>query len=58
MYIARKMSKIGRRFAFIKFLNSHDQNQLPVDLNRIWIGNFHLFATMARFDRRNKDNQQ
>lgn len=70
VYIARKLSKLGKRFAFVRFLKSKDHDHIVDDLNRVWIGNFHLFAIRARFGRtqevreglinqvRNKDSMQ
>ncbi|GKA61011.1 RNA-directed DNA polymerase, eukaryota [Tanacetum coccineum] len=52
VYIARKLSKIGRRFAFVRFLKVKNIGSLVDDLNKIWIGSYHLFAAMARFDRK------
>ncbi|GKC08021.1 RNA-directed DNA polymerase, eukaryota [Tanacetum coccineum] len=56
VYIARKLSKSGRRFGFVRFIKNPDQVTLLEDLNKIWIGSYHLFASVARFDR--KHNKQ
>ncbi|GKC62052.1 RNA-directed DNA polymerase, eukaryota [Tanacetum coccineum] len=56
VYIARKLSKSGRRFGFVRFIKNPDQANLLEDLNKIWIGSHHLFASIARFDR--KQNSQ
>ncbi|PWA74066.1 hypothetical protein CTI12_AA248440 [Artemisia annua] len=48
VYIARKLSKNGRRFAFVRFLKVKNKESLIDDLNKIWIGSYHLFAAMAR----------
>lgn len=55
VYIARKLSKIGRRFAFVRFLKVKNTRSLIDDLNKIWIGTYHLFAAMARFERKHND---
>ncbi|GKA66196.1 RNA-directed DNA polymerase, eukaryota, reverse transcriptase zinc-binding domain protein [Tanacetum coccineum] len=52
VYITRKLSKIGRRFAFVRFLKVKNIGSLVDDLNKIWIGSYHLFVAMARFDRK------
>ncbi|GJW76393.1 RNA-directed DNA polymerase, eukaryota [Tanacetum coccineum] len=52
VYIARKLSKIGRRFAFVRYLKVKNSGSLMEALNKIWIGSYHLFAAMARFDRK------
>ncbi|GJY00073.1 RNA-directed DNA polymerase, eukaryota [Tanacetum coccineum] len=56
VYIARKLSKSGRRFGFVRFIKNPDQANLLEDLNKIWIGSHHMFASIARFDR--KQNSQ
>ncbi|GJR86344.1 zinc finger CCCH domain-containing protein 19 [Tanacetum coccineum] len=38
VYIARKLSKSGRRFGFVRFIKNPDQANLLEDLNKIWIG--------------------
>ncbi|GJU78052.1 RNA-directed DNA polymerase, eukaryota [Tanacetum coccineum] len=52
VYIARKLSKVGRRFAFVRFLKIKNNESLINDLNKIWIGSYHLFAALARFDKK------
>nr|GEV67545.1 RNA-directed DNA polymerase, eukaryota [Tanacetum cinerariifolium] len=52
VYIARKLSKIGQRFAFVRFLKVKNKELLIDDLNKIWIGSYHLFAAMARFEKK------
>ncbi|PWA78420.1 nucleotide-binding alpha-beta plait domain-containing protein [Artemisia annua] len=52
VYIARKLSKIGRRFAFVRFIRVYDSNKLITDLCAAWFGNYHLFASLARFQRK------
>nr|GEX26692.1 hypothetical protein [Tanacetum cinerariifolium] len=56
VYIARKLSKSGRRFGFVRFIKSPDQATLLEDLNEIWIGSYHLFAAVARSER-NRNTQ-
>nr|GEY55029.1 putative RNA-directed DNA polymerase, eukaryota, reverse transcriptase zinc-binding domain protein [Tanacetum cinerariifolium] len=51
VYIVRKLSKVGRRFAFVRFLKIENNESLINDLNKIWIGSYHLFAALARFDK-------
>nr|GEU76535.1 RNA-directed DNA polymerase, eukaryota [Tanacetum cinerariifolium] len=58
VYIALKLSIIGRRFAFVRFLKVKNTESLLVDLNKIWIGSYHLFAAMTRFDRKPKDSSK
>ncbi|PWA93439.1 hypothetical protein CTI12_AA070330 [Artemisia annua] len=56
VYIARKLSKFGQRFGFVRFIKIKDLKTLIEDLNKIWIGNHHLFASKARFDRTHPNN--
>ncbi|CAH1416222.1 unnamed protein product [Lactuca virosa] len=50
VYIARKISKLGKKFAFVHFLKIADEKRLESKLVGIWVGNFHLFVSMARFN--------
>ncbi|GJR05550.1 RNA-directed DNA polymerase, eukaryota, reverse transcriptase zinc-binding domain protein [Tanacetum coccineum] len=49
IYIAWKLSKQGKRFAFIRFLNVKDEHRLDYKLQSVWVGSFHLFISRARF---------
>ncbi|CAH1436636.1 unnamed protein product [Lactuca virosa] len=51
IYIARKLSKIGKRFAFVRFIKVKDDLLLEQKLRDIWMGSYHLFAYVARFSR-------
>ncbi|GJU07589.1 hypothetical protein Tco_1124019 [Tanacetum coccineum] len=53
--MATKLTKIGRRFAFVRFLKVTNTGSLIEDLKKIWIGTYHLFAAMARFERKPND---
>nr|GEZ27534.1 RNA-directed DNA polymerase, eukaryota [Tanacetum cinerariifolium] len=52
VYIAPKLSKNGRRFAFFRFLKVKNKESLIEDLKKIWIGSYHIFAAMARFEKK------
>nr|GEZ06585.1 hypothetical protein [Tanacetum cinerariifolium] len=52
VYIAQKLSKIRRRFAFVRFLKVKNIVSLLESLNKIWIGSYHIFAAKARFERK------
>ncbi|KAL4590800.1 hypothetical protein LXL04_003743 [Taraxacum kok-saghyz] len=55
VYIHPKLSKYGKKFAFVKFLNIHsdrERDDMVVKLRSIWIGSYHVFASVARFARR------
>nr|GEZ82748.1 RNA-directed DNA polymerase, eukaryota [Tanacetum cinerariifolium] len=58
VYIAKKLLKIGRRFAFVRFLRVSNNESLINDLNTIWIGSYHLYAAMARFDKHQKTSSK
>ncbi|GJY25615.1 RNA-directed DNA polymerase, eukaryota [Tanacetum coccineum] len=49
VYIARKLSKQGKRFAFIPFLNVKDEQRLDYKLQSVWVGSFHLFISRTQF---------
>nr|KAJ0194119.1 hypothetical protein LSAT_V11C800404340 [Lactuca sativa] len=51
VYIARKLSKNGRKFAFVIYLNAFDGDRLEKRLAYIWAGSFHLFVSVAKFKR-------
>ncbi|GJS68656.1 putative RNA-directed DNA polymerase, eukaryota, reverse transcriptase zinc-binding domain protein [Tanacetum coccineum] len=52
VYIAYKLSKIGKRFGFVRFIKMENQQKLLENLNQIWIGSYKLFASMARFEKK------
>ncbi|GKG11115.1 RNA-directed DNA polymerase, eukaryota, partial [Tanacetum coccineum] len=52
VYIGQKLSKLGRRFAFVRFLRIKNSESLIEELNKLWFGNYHLSASKARFERK------
>ncbi|CAI9292831.1 unnamed protein product [Lactuca saligna] len=58
VYLGRKLSKLGKRFAFVRFLRVQDESELARKLSAIWIGNHHVFATVAGFGRKQKPFHQ
>nr|GEU89014.1 RNA-directed DNA polymerase, eukaryota [Tanacetum cinerariifolium] len=54
-FIANKISKAGKRFEFVRFLGVKNEKQLARSLASIWIGSYHLFAYVARFNRQEKN---
>ncbi|KAJ9556366.1 hypothetical protein OSB04_010980 [Centaurea solstitialis] len=55
LYIAKKRSRWGKRFGFVRFIKVVDWKRLEVDLNNIWVGTYRIRANLARFNRkRNK----
>ncbi|CAH1448081.1 unnamed protein product [Lactuca virosa] len=51
VYIAKKLSKLGKRFAFVRFIKVSDDKLLERKIREIWLGLYHLFASVARFQR-------
>nr|GEX01005.1 RNA-directed DNA polymerase, eukaryota, reverse transcriptase zinc-binding domain protein [Tanacetum cinerariifolium] len=54
-FITYKRSKAGKRFGFVRFLGVKNEEQLARSLASIWIGSYHLFAYVARFNRQEKN---
>ncbi|PWA94082.1 hypothetical protein CTI12_AA064110 [Artemisia annua] len=50
-FIANKISKIGKRFGFVRFKGVLDADVFVKSLANIWIGNFHVYFAVARFQR-------
>ncbi|GKD65486.1 RNA-directed DNA polymerase, eukaryota, reverse transcriptase zinc-binding domain protein [Tanacetum coccineum] len=53
-YTASKKSKMGKGFGFIRFKGVVDSKEFAKGLANIWVDNFHLFVTVARFKRPGK----
>ncbi|PWA62327.1 hypothetical protein CTI12_AA364010 [Artemisia annua] len=51
-YIANKRSNSCKRFGFIRFVGVKDDNAFARSLPNIWIGNYHVYVTVERFQRR------
>nr|GFB26722.1 hypothetical protein [Tanacetum cinerariifolium] len=56
VFIPNKKSKVGKRFAFVRFIKVINLDRLIENLNTIWIGQFHLFANPVHFERPKKQN--
>nr|GEW32757.1 RNA-directed DNA polymerase, eukaryota, reverse transcriptase zinc-binding domain protein [Tanacetum cinerariifolium] len=54
-FIANKRSKAGKRFGFVCFLGVKNEEQLARSLASIWIGSYHLLASVACFNRQEKN---
>ncbi|GJU42030.1 RNA-directed DNA polymerase, eukaryota, reverse transcriptase zinc-binding domain protein [Tanacetum coccineum] len=48
-FIAKKLSKRGKRFGFVRFLGVSNEEDLARKLSTIWIDSFHLFVAVSRF---------
>nr|GEW07774.1 RNA-directed DNA polymerase, eukaryota [Tanacetum cinerariifolium] len=54
VYIPKKFSKQGKPFAFARFNKVNDVDQLIKNIRSVWLGNFHLYANVASFNRDTK----
>ncbi|GJY24384.1 hypothetical protein Tco_0398042 [Tanacetum coccineum] len=52
-YIANTPSKMGKRFGFVRFMGVENDELLDKSLASTWIGNHHVYATVARYQRFN-----
>jgi hypothetical protein len=52
VYIPKKVDKWGRRFAFVKFREEKDEEELCRRLEDVWLGSFKLRVNRSRFSRR------
>ncbi|GJV30501.1 RNA-directed DNA polymerase, eukaryota, reverse transcriptase zinc-binding domain protein [Tanacetum coccineum] len=50
-FSANKRLKAGKRFGFVRFVGIQNEEAFSKSLSSIWIGSFHLFASVARFQR-------
>ncbi|PWA70291.1 hypothetical protein CTI12_AA290280 [Artemisia annua] len=51
VYVANKMSKVGKRFGFIRFMGVGDEVEFAKKLSFEWIGSYHVYVSVARFKR-------
>nr|GEU90340.1 RNA-directed DNA polymerase, eukaryota [Tanacetum cinerariifolium] len=56
VFIPNKKSKVGKRFAFVRFIKVINLDRLIENFNTIWIGRFHLVANLVHFERPKKPN--
>ncbi|GJT09551.1 RNA-directed DNA polymerase, eukaryota [Tanacetum coccineum] len=54
VFMPRKKSQAGKRFAFVRFIKVFNLDRLVQNLCTIWIGRHHLFANKVRFERPHK----
>ncbi|PWA82624.1 hypothetical protein CTI12_AA176520 [Artemisia annua] len=53
-FIPNRLSKAGKKFAFVRFIKVSNIDVLVGNLNTIWIGKFRLRFNLARFQRESK----
>nr|GEZ38009.1 RNA-directed DNA polymerase, eukaryota, nucleotide-binding alpha-beta plait domain protein [Tanacetum cinerariifolium] len=51
VYIPNRRSKVGKRFAFVRFIKVTNVERLVSNLCTLWIGRMHLHANVVRFER-------
>lgn len=51
VFIANRLSKAGKRFAFVRFIKVSDANRLLSDLKSMWIAKYKLYVDVVRFNR-------
>ncbi|GJU31030.1 RNA-directed DNA polymerase, eukaryota [Tanacetum coccineum] len=51
VYIPNRLSKAGKRFAFVRFIKVENVDRLVGNLCTLWIGRMHLHANVVRFER-------
>ncbi|CAI9259401.1 unnamed protein product [Lactuca saligna] len=48
VFIAKKLSKLGKRFGFIRFSGDCNCDSLLKQLHEVWFGSYKLFASLPR----------
>lgn len=51
IYIASKLSKVGKRFAFVRFLRATNEEELSESICSMWIEKNHICAYVASISR-------
>nr|GEX32290.1 RNA-directed DNA polymerase, eukaryota, nucleotide-binding alpha-beta plait domain protein [Tanacetum cinerariifolium] len=51
VYIPNRRLKVGKRFAFVRFIKVTNVERLVGNLCTLWIGRMHLHANVVRFER-------
>ncbi|GJT93233.1 RNA-directed DNA polymerase, eukaryota, partial [Tanacetum coccineum] len=57
VFIHIRMSKAGKRFAFVRFIKVDDIAWLIGNLCTLWVGRYHLHANAVRYERPSKPHQ-
>ena len=53
VYLSPRLSKAGKKFAFVRFLRVSNISRLVSDMSSKWYGSYHMYACVARFARKN-----
>jgi hypothetical protein len=51
IYVARHLNARGQVYGFVRYSNVKNRDKLGQALNNIWIGDYRVWARVARFDR-------
>ncbi|KAK9057915.1 hypothetical protein SSX86_022754 [Deinandra increscens subsp. villosa] len=54
VYMPMRPAVTGKKFAFVRFVRGSDVSNLIYRIRNLWIGNFRLYADVARFKRGSK----
>jgi hypothetical protein len=57
VYIPKKLDKWGKRFAFVKYMEAMEVQELRQREDDVWIGTFKLRINKSRFDRRDDSSK-
>jgi hypothetical protein len=52
VFIPSKLDKRGKRFAFVKYMEAKEMEELRRNMEDLWLGTFKLRINKSRFDRR------
>ncbi|PWA95389.1 hypothetical protein CTI12_AA048880 [Artemisia annua] len=55
VFIAKKLSKLGKRLAFVRYIKVKVVSHIINGLHSTWIRYYKIYANMARFDRKVED---
>nr|GEX70656.1 RNA-directed DNA polymerase, eukaryota, reverse transcriptase zinc-binding domain protein [Tanacetum cinerariifolium] len=54
VFIPYRLSKAGKRFAFVRFIRVSDMDRLIGNLCTLWVNRYHLHANAVRYERPSK----
>ena len=49
VYLSPRLSKAGKKFAFVRFLRVSNISRLVSDMSSKWYGSYHMYACVAQF---------
>lgn len=52
VFISSRLSKVGKRFGFVRFIKVNNIEKLLMDLRGIWFGNYRVFADIEKYGRK------